>query len=104
TQLQTDPMAIHVLNRATLIHDGLQLAKVGRMRYDTAFETCHYLNNETSYLPWRSFYFHLEDIDNRLQKSSFYTKWTRYMLSQMQQLIGKNFDSDVYQERVLRKD
>lgn len=43
---------IHVLNRAQLVDDSLNLARAGLLFYDTPFEILSYLKNEFDYAPW----------------------------------------------------
>ncbi|XP_055325495.1 uncharacterized protein LOC129579438 [Sitodiplosis mosellana] len=45
---------IHVLNRAQLVDDALNLARASQLNYTQALHTIHYLKNETDYVPWLS--------------------------------------------------
>lgn len=47
---------IHVLNRAQLVDDSLNLALSGYLDYDIAFGILSYLVRETEYTPWISAY------------------------------------------------
>lgn len=45
---------IHLLNRAQLIDDSVNLAKAGQLSYNTTFNILKYLEFETDYIPWLS--------------------------------------------------
>ena len=53
-QLKRDHTSIHVINRAQIIDDALNLAKSGLISYETALSVTGYLANETEYIPWAS--------------------------------------------------
>ncbi|KAJ8960570.1 hypothetical protein NQ318_013859 [Aromia moschata] len=50
----TERKTIDVLNRAQLIDDIFNIARVGRIGYERAFELADYLSSETEYYPWSS--------------------------------------------------
>jgi aminopeptidase N len=54
---------IHVLNRAQLIDDSLNLAADGYLSYEVAFGILSYLSRETDYIPWRAAVTSLEKLD-----------------------------------------
>lgn len=45
---------IHVLNRAQLVDDSLNLARAGKINYEIPFGILKYLESETDYVPWAS--------------------------------------------------
>lgn len=45
---------IHVINRAQLVDDSLNLARAGVIPYATAFRVLEYLEKEIDYVPWSS--------------------------------------------------
>jgi aminopeptidase N len=45
---------ISVLNRALLLDDALDLARVGLLPYQVALNVSSYLRQETHYLPWKA--------------------------------------------------
>lgn len=45
---------IHVLNRAQIVDDALNLARAGQLSYSTALDIVSYLENEVEYYPWYS--------------------------------------------------
>lgn len=50
----TDYNQIHLLNRAQLIDDSLNLARAGKISYNIPFEIIEYLIKEYDYIPWAS--------------------------------------------------
>lgn len=65
---------IHVLNRAALVDDSLNLARAGMLSYDTAFDCLRYLKLETNYLPFKSAFSGLSYLDQRLSGHAEYYK------------------------------
>ena len=53
-QLQEDHSSISVLNRAQLLDDCMNIARVGALSYKVAFEVTRYLRNEREYAPWKA--------------------------------------------------
>ena len=51
-QLNRDHTQIHVINRAQLIDDALNLAKAGYLDYATALGMTEYLDAEDEFVPW----------------------------------------------------
>lgn len=47
---------IHRLNRAQLVDDAFNLARSGRLDYSIAFQLAKYLERETDYFPFYSFF------------------------------------------------
>ena len=45
---------IHLLNRAQLVDDSLNLARAGKISYDIPFGILEYLQKESDYIPWAS--------------------------------------------------
>lgn len=43
---------IHLLNRAQLVDDSLNLARAGRIEYSVPFGILQYLSQESDYIPW----------------------------------------------------
>ncbi|CAH1973006.1 unnamed protein product [Acanthoscelides obtectus] len=65
--LEEDHDRIHVLNRAQLIDDVFNNAKIGKVKYSLAFALSGYLKKEKDYYPWftafRAFSFLLGKLD-----------------------------------------
>lgn len=55
TQLNEDHSKIHVVNRAQLLDDSLNLARASLLPYDTAFNVTQFLKNDDEYIPWETF-------------------------------------------------
>ena len=53
-QLLKDHKAIHVINRAQIMDDALNLAKSDLLDYETALSVTGYLSSEVEYIPWAS--------------------------------------------------
>ena len=53
-QLLKDHTAIHVINRAQIMDDALNLAKSDLLDYETALSVTGYLSMEVEYIPWAS--------------------------------------------------
>lgn len=49
---------IHVMNRAQIVDDLFNLAKVGIVKYNTAIDIISYIKNEKHYIPWLSAFSH----------------------------------------------
>ena len=49
-----DHLAIHVINRAQIMDDALNLAKSDLLDYETALSVTGYLSKEVEYVPWAS--------------------------------------------------
>lgn len=70
---------IHVLNRAQIIDDSLNLAADGYLSYQTAFEILSYLQRETDYIPWRAAVINLDKIDYILADSPAHDNFKIYL-------------------------
>ncbi|ROT69087.1 putative Aminopeptidase N precursor [Penaeus vannamei] len=53
-QLRDDHKVIHVVNRAQIIDDAMNLARTGQLSYTTALDVYGYLKKERDLLPWTS--------------------------------------------------
>ena len=53
-QLKGDFLKIHLLNRAQLVDDSLNLARAGKINYEVPFAILGYLTKEIDYIPWAS--------------------------------------------------
>lgn len=63
---------IHVLNRAQLVDDSLNLAADGFLNYEIAFELVSYMEHETDYIPWKAAANNLEKLDFLLKDRPIY--------------------------------
>ena len=71
-QLNEDHNKIHVINRAQLINDALNLASIGLLNYDLALGVTSYLGKETEYFPWYAALNGLEYVGNMLEETASY--------------------------------
>ncbi|XP_023324912.1 aminopeptidase N [Eurytemora carolleeae] len=79
-KLETDFRSIHVINRAQILDDALEMAKVGRLSYSIALKLTGYLDKETEYIPWYSALSGLSHINKMLKRTAAYGDFKRYML------------------------
>jgi hypothetical protein len=63
---------IHVLNRAQLLDDSLNLARAGVVIYSTALDLTTYLERETDFIPWTSYFRALTFLNTRLTGTKDY--------------------------------
>ncbi|XP_026668993.1 aminopeptidase N-like, partial [Ceratina calcarata] len=57
---------IHVLNRAQMIDDAFNLARVNSLNYTVALNVALYLTDEADYMPWQPAFRHLSFLRNLL--------------------------------------
>merc|ERR1712106_1092520 len=79
-QLLKDHSTIHVINRAQIIDDALNLAKSGLLDYDTALSVTGYLSKEVEYIPWASALSGLKYVNKMPKRTAAYGDFKRYML------------------------
>ncbi|XP_013790479.2 aminopeptidase N-like [Limulus polyphemus] len=88
-QLEKDHKVIHVVNRAQLMDDAMDLARAGLLPYDLALMTTLYINKERNYLPWEAALESLSYIDMMLSRSAIYGKWEKYVLRQLSSMYNE---------------
>ncbi|XP_054001864.1 putative aminopeptidase-2 [Hylaeus anthracinus] len=72
---------IHVLNRAALVDDLLNLARAGLVDYKVALDGVEYIEQETNYLPFKSAFTAFSYIDQRFSGHDTYHKeFKRFVL------------------------
>ncbi|KAL1431494.1 hypothetical protein MTO96_014139 [Rhipicephalus appendiculatus] len=91
TEKHTD---IHVINRAQLLDDILDLARAGTVDYGLALDATEYLAKEESYIAWSPIAGNLNFISRMLETTEVYGKWKKYMLS----LVKPNYDRLTWNE------
>lgn len=105
--LNKDHTSIHVINRAQILDDALELAKVGKLDYQTALSLTGYLSKETEYIPWYSALHGLSHIKDMLKRTSAYGEFKSYMLKLLEPIYQKlGFDGkmdDEHLDILLRK-
>ncbi len=78
-QLNDDHQSIHVINRAQIIDDALNLARAGLLDYKIALGVTSYLNKETEYIPWGAALNGMSYINKMLRRSPAYGAYRKYM-------------------------
>lgn len=68
---------IHVLNRAQIVDDALNLARAGQLDYATALNIVSYLENETEYYPWYSAFSALTILHRRIASNEALTTYLK---------------------------
>lgn len=63
---------IHLLNRAQLIDDAMNLARAGLLDYKIALDVTAYLQYETELVPWRSAMQALGYIEGQLYRRAYF--------------------------------
>lgn len=105
--LQEDHTAIHVVNRAQILSDALELAKVGQLDYSVALSLTEYLDKETEYIPWVSALSGLSHLNMMMKRNNAYGDFKRYMrklLDPIYQRVGFNRRAtDQHLDVLLRK-
>ena len=71
-QLNEDHTKIHVINRAQIIDDALNLARAGHLKYELALGVTSYLNSETEYIPWAAALTALRHLEEMLKRTAAY--------------------------------
>lgn len=61
---------IHVINRAQIVDDSMNLARAGEIPYDIALDIGLYLENETDYYPWYSAFKAFEYLKRRFDHAA----------------------------------
>jgi len=88
-QLMQDHTSIHVINRAQIMDDALNLAKSGLLDYETALSVTGYLSKEVEYIPWASALSGLKYLNKMLKTSEAYGDFKRYMLNLIDPIYTK---------------
>lgn len=66
---------IHVINRAQIIDDALNLARVGYLKYDFVMNIVDYLSQEKHYIPWLSAFNGLSYLARRIGYGQDYERF-----------------------------
>ena len=88
-QLREDHTKIHVINRAQIIDDALNLARAGLMKYELALDVTSYLHKEGEYIPWEAALSGLQYVDAMLKQTMAYSEFRRYMRTLIDPLYKK---------------
>uniref|UniRef100_A0A1L8E2T9 Aminopeptidase n=1 Tax=Nyssomyia neivai TaxID=330878 RepID=A0A1L8E2T9_9DIPT len=81
---------IHILNRAQIVDDLLNLAKAGYVPYGTTFQMLDYLKSERNYIPWLSAFNGLNHIRRRITDSNkeLFGKYIRELVGGIYTYLG----------------
>jgi len=106
-QLDRDHTSIHVINRAQIMDDSLNLAKSGLLEYRTALSLTSYLAREVEYIPWSAALSGLSHLNKMLKRTSAYGEFKRYMLRLIEPIYTKlgftEKEEDTHLDILLRK-
>ena len=80
-QLEDDHLSIHVINRAQIIDDALNLARAGLLDYQLALGVTKYLSNEREYIPWAAAMNGLNYLDSMLERSEAYGEFKVFIIN-----------------------
>lgn len=95
-QLLNDHQMIKMVTRAQLLDDALNLARGGRLSYETALGLNAYLSAETEYLPWTSALTALSYLEKMLTRTASYGNLRRYLLNLLEPLYtAVGFEDDL---------
>ena len=75
TQLIANHSRISIINRAQLLDDALNLAKLDIISYTRSLNLTLYLKDERDYVPWHSAVDEFSYIDNMLRTQNQYADW-----------------------------
>lgn len=95
SQLRDSPEAIHVLNRAQLIDDALDLAKNGHLPYEVALEFLDLVRPEDDYMPWKSALDAMHDLDFLIRKTKYYRKYQVFVRF----ILERKFEAFIKEKR-----
>jgi aminopeptidase N len=82
---------IHIINRAQLIDDAMDLAWTGEQDYGIAFAMINYLSREHEYIPWKSALDNLRGISRLLIRSpvfGVYKAYIQHILEPIYEKVG----------------
>ncbi|XP_063706176.1 aminopeptidase N-like [Culicoides brevitarsis] len=80
---------IHVINRAQIIDDVLNLAKNDMVKYEIVFHVLQYLEREVDFLPWSSANNGLSYLNRMMTGSDHYGNFQKYMAK----LVGPLYET-----------
>ncbi|CAG0894456.1 unnamed protein product, partial [Darwinula stevensoni] len=81
---------IHVINRAQILDDALNLARAGLLNYTIALSLTQYLGQEESYIPWATTADNLSYLRRMLETSGKYEEYRAYILSLIKDVLSRD--------------
>lgn len=86
-QLETNPSAIPVINRAQVIHDAFDLASAQKVPVTLALDNTLFLIRDTEYLPWQAALSSLSYFKLMFDRSEVYAPMQAYLKKQVTPLF-----------------
>ncbi|CAG0894462.1 unnamed protein product [Darwinula stevensoni] len=80
---------IHVINRAQILDDALNLALAGHINYTIALSLTQYLGQEESYIPWATTADNLSYLRRMLETTGKYDQYRAYILSLIKDVLAR---------------
>ena len=106
--LKNNHESIHVMNRAQILDDAMNLARSTQLEYDIALKQTEYLTNEKEYVPWSSAISGFSYLDEMLGRDQIYGEFASYfieLLTPIYDYLGFTPKSDdSFTEALLRTD
>ena len=82
-------MKIHVINRAQIIDDALNLARSGLLSYDIALGVTSYLHKEVEYIPWAAALSGMSYLNKQVKRTPTYGTFKKYMRNLVDPLYNR---------------
>ncbi|KAK7063250.1 hypothetical protein SK128_000615 [Halocaridina rubra] len=96
-QLKSNHSVIHLINRAQLLDDALNLARGGLLDYPTALTITAYLEKEYDFVPWSSALMNFDYLKDMFERAGGYGLLKNYLLSLIVPLYDSvGFDDNVH--------
>ncbi|KAK9296119.1 hypothetical protein QLX08_009757 [Tetragonisca angustula] len=70
---------VHPTNRAQLIDDAFNMARINSLSYEIALKLMAYLNRETDHIVWQTSFRHLQFLHNLMRTSGHYNMFQVYV-------------------------
>lgn len=87
-QMLSDHTTIEVTSRSQLLDDALNLARAGRLNYETVLGLNAYLDAEDEYVPWSTALSGLSYLEKMLTRTGSYGNLRRYLLKLLMPLYN----------------
>uniref|UniRef100_A0A0C9R2S6 Aminopeptidase n=1 Tax=Fopius arisanus TaxID=64838 RepID=A0A0C9R2S6_9HYME len=97
---------IHVLNRGQVVDDALNLARIGKLTYRTAFGLLDFLKQDFDYVPWHSALTGFAYLQKTLKQSAIYNSFKQHLLALLGPVVNNvtfyESPADGYLRKLLR--
>ncbi|CAG2115119.1 unnamed protein product [Medioppia subpectinata] len=106
-QLVSNHSKIHVINRAQLIDDALDMSRAHLLDYHIALNITQYLINEKEFIAWEAALNAFSFLDRMLRRSASYGLWKVYVLNLINRIYNEitwnvSQDSDTILDKYLQ--